>query len=200
MAILFWSSISNVLQRQLNDISEKAIKWNTINILALWWLETMLTISPDGSPMCSTGNLEMFYPMNFFGYVYSFGVLELIQFCCPSGNIGHFFNLLKSKMNSGRHLDYFTFEPLVLECVIPLFWGSKVHLWCYFFLQIIVKFKVKCDISVDNQLKVLLNVIFMCMFELIIIHSLFSYITERTIININDICSNVDNWHTSNIA
>ena len=71
-------------------------------------------------------------------------------------------------MNSGRHFDNFTYELLVLECcVIPRFWGSKVrriHLCCYFF-QIKVTFKVKCEISVDNQCKLLLNVISVCMFS-----------------------------------
>ena len=47
--------------------------------------------SPNVSSMCSIGNLEMFYPMNFFGDLYSHGVLEQIQLCCPSGNLGQFF-------------------------------------------------------------------------------------------------------------
>ena len=79
--------------------------------------------SPYISPMCSIGNLEMFYPMNCFGDLYSHGVLEQIQLCCPSGNLGH-----KCKMNSVRHFDNFSFEPLVLECrVIPQYWGFKVR-------------------------------------------------------------------------
>ena len=65
--------------------------------------------SPDVSPMCSIDNLEMFCPMNFFGDLYSHGVLEQIQLGCPSGNLGQFFYLRKSKMNSGRQFDNFSF-------------------------------------------------------------------------------------------
>ena len=53
--------------------------------------------SPDGSLMCSIGNLEMFYPMNFFGDLYSHDVVEQIQRCCPSGNLGHFFICINAK-------------------------------------------------------------------------------------------------------
>ena len=41
--------------------------------------------------------------------LYSRGFLEQIQLCCPSGNLGHFFYLHKSKMNSGRHFGNFSF-------------------------------------------------------------------------------------------
>ena len=104
----------------------------------------------------------MFYPMNFLL------VCTHMGFVAQTVTLGNVFNLHKSKMNSGRHFDNFTCELLVLECcVIPLFWGSKVrriHLCCYF-LQIKVMFKVKSEISVDNQWKLLLNVISVCMFS-----------------------------------
>ena len=61
------------------------------------------------------------------------------QYCliAQTETVGNFLRLYKSKMNVGRHVDNFTFEPLVLECsVIPLFGSSKVHvihLLCNFF-------------------------------------------------------------------
>ena len=65
------------------------------------------------------------------------GSQNKFSFVAQTATLGNFFNLHKSKMNSGRHFDNFTFELLVLECcLIPLFWGSKVrriHLCCYFF-------------------------------------------------------------------
>ena len=68
----------------------------------------------------------------------------------PKRQPGQFFNLHKSQMNSGCRFDNFSFEPLVLECcVIPLLLGSKVPY--YVCLQIKVTFKVKCEISVDDQ-------------------------------------------------
>ena len=71
--------------------------------------------------MCPIDSLEMFYPMNFFVDLHSDGFLEQIQLCCPNAKLGIFFNLHKSKMNSGRHVDNVTFEPLVLEwCVMSL--------------------------------------------------------------------------------
>ena len=60
---------------------------------------------------------------------------RILQLCCASGNLWQFFYLHKSKMNSGRHFDNFSFEPLVLECrIIPLLYSFKVrriHFWCY---------------------------------------------------------------------
>ena len=100
-------------------------------------------------------NLEMFYPMHFFVDLQSYGVLEQIKLCCANGNLGQFFNLHTSKMKSGCHINNFAFKPLVLECcVIPSFGGThmrRIHLWRYFVFQIKVKFKIKCEISVDNQ-------------------------------------------------
>ena len=40
--------------------------------------QVVLLYSPDGSPMCSICNLEMFDPINFFGDLYSYGVLEQV--------------------------------------------------------------------------------------------------------------------------
>ena len=68
-------------------------------------------------------NLEMFYPMNFFADLHSYGVLEQIQLCCPSDN---FFNLDKSKMDSGRHLVILHLNH-VSYCVITLFGVSNVR-------------------------------------------------------------------------
>ena len=44
------------------------------------------------------------------------------SFVAQTATLGSFFNLHKSNMKSGCHIDNFAFEPLDLECcVIPLF-------------------------------------------------------------------------------
>ena len=54
-------------------------------------------------------------PRNVLSYErFLHGVLEQIQHGC------NFFNLHKSKMNSGRYLDNFTFEPLYKVRIIHL--------------------------------------------------------------------------------
>ena len=85
---------------------------------------------PTYAPIVQMSNPEprklMFNPLNFFADLHSYGALEQIQLCCP--NLVQFFNLHKSKTDSGRHLDNVTFEPLVLQyCVITLFLVYKVH-------------------------------------------------------------------------
>ena len=80
-------------------------------------LATIMVFNAASINMCQPIDLEIPFPVNMPD---SFAI-EYFSFVAQAGTFEKKIDLHKSKMNSGRHFDHFSFEPLVLECrIIPL--------------------------------------------------------------------------------